>query len=335
MSAAARLWTEFGLGLMRRRLLLRALRNRRSLIAVADRTPQISATDILCFAAVRDEATQIGSFLDHHRKLGVDHFLVVDNASADGTADELRRQPDVSLWQTEQSYREARLGMDWLAWLLARHGHGHWCATLDADERLVYPHHDTRPLRELTNWLDRQGIEALAAQLLDLYPRGRLSAADNSTHALCWFDGWGYTCAQHPRFGGLTIRGGARQRAFFSGTDDPGPYLQKVPLIRWNRRFVYASSTHAALPRRLNRGLDARLGNPTGVLLHLRFSNQAIVNARDEKTRRQRHAGDGARYERYYDAVLADPVLWTPDSVRLEDWRQLERLGLMTRGLWD
>ena len=51
--------------------------------------------------------------LDHHRKLGVRHFLIVDNASTDGTA-QLLDQPDISLWTTSASYKASRFGMDWL-----------------------------------------------------------------------------------------------------------------------------------------------------------------------------------------------------------------------------
>ena len=78
-------------------------------------------------------------FLDYYRRLGVDHFLFVDNGSDDGTAEYLAAQPDVSLWATNHSYRLARFGVDWLGWLQWRYGHGHWCLTVDADELLVYP----------------------------------------------------------------------------------------------------------------------------------------------------------------------------------------------------
>ncbi len=63
----------------------------------------------------------------------------------------------MSLWRCDASYREARFGLDWAGALLWRFGRGHWCATVDADELLVYPHHDTRPLPDLTAHLDRIG----------------------------------------------------------------------------------------------------------------------------------------------------------------------------------
>ncbi|MFT3690635.1 glycosyltransferase family 2 protein [Paenirhodobacter sp.] len=317
----------------RQLLLLRAFRHRRDLTPMADRSGQIRPGAILLFATVRAEARRLPAFLEHYRKIGVDHFLIVDNASRDGTAELLATQPDVSLWTTGHSYRDSRFGMDWLTWLMIRHGHGHWCLTVDADELLVLPHHGTRGLRDLTAWLDSRGIEAVTALMLDLYPQGPLSTARLDPLTDSWFDPWGYDWQYQPRFGNISIRGGPRQRVFFADRPQQAPHLHKTPLIRWNRRHVYVSSTHIALPPRLNTGFDARRNQPTGVLLHTKFLDQPIPHAREEKCRRE-HFTEVDLYDSYYDRVIADPVLWHPQSQRYENWAQLEALGLMTRGGW-
>ena len=79
-----------------------------------DRTTGIKRTDILLFVTVRNEEERLPYFLDYYRRLGIDHFLFVDNASTDGTGELLRRQDDVSLWSSDQSYRLSRFGVDWL-----------------------------------------------------------------------------------------------------------------------------------------------------------------------------------------------------------------------------
>ena len=121
----------------RRRLLWRAFRSRHALTPLHDRTAAIRPGDVLAFCVLRNEAERLPHFLSHYRRLGVAHFLVVDNASDDGSA-ALLDAPDISVWQTGASYKAARFGLDWLNWLLLRHGHGHWCLTVDADEILVY-----------------------------------------------------------------------------------------------------------------------------------------------------------------------------------------------------
>ena len=202
----------------------RAFRKRRQITALADHAHRIAKGDILVFATVRNEAERLPFFLDHYRRLGVGHFLFVDNASDDGTAALLLAQPDVSLWTTDASYKRARFGLDWLTWLQFRHGHGHWCLTVDADEILIYPWWETRPLPALTQWLDRERIRSFSAMMLDMYPKGPVAAAphvagQNPMDSLGWFDAGNYMTQRQHRLQNLWIQGGPRARAFFA--DDP------------------------------------------------------------------------------------------------------------------
>lgn len=327
----------YRLRLKRRGLLWRAFRSRRQLRALADRTAAIGPATILGFATVRNEGLRLPYFLDHHRRLGIGHFLIVDNGSDDGSAEWLAGQGDVSVWHTAASYKASRFGLDWLNWLLFRHGAGHWCLTLDADEILIYPHWQTRDLADLTGWLQAQGVDFFAAMMLDLYPQGRLSdtryaAGDDPLRALPWFDATGYDRTPQQRFRNTSIRGGVRRRVFFAGQPDHAPHLHKTPLIRWNRSFAYVSSTHIVLPRRLNGGF-ARSQLPTGALLHTKFLQNILDKSREEKARGE-HFTHVERYGVYYDSLIADPDLWTPASQRFVGWEQLERLGLMQRGAW-
>ncbi|PTW43806.1 glycosyltransferase family 2 protein [Rhodovulum kholense] len=331
-------WWALRLRWRRARLLVRALRKRGELQPVADRTAAIRPGAILAFACLRNEAERLPHFLDHHRRLGVSQFLIVDNASTDDTPRLLADAPDVSVWRSEASYRAARFGMDWLTWLLTRHGAGHWCLTLDADELLVFPRHDSLGLPALTAWLDARRIPMLAALMLELYPEGPLSSARcapgaDPLEALPLFDAEGYLWDRQRRYAGISIRGGVRRRAFFADAPDRAPHLHKTPLIRWRRGHVYVSSTHIALPRRLNAGFDARRDAPTGALLHSKFLDLALAKSAEDKVRCQHFTHPG-RYGVYYDAILADPVLADARSVRFRDWRQLQALGLIAGGAW-
>ncbi len=44
---------------------------------------------------LRDERVRLPWFLHYYRAMGVRHFLMVDNASTDGSTEYLRNQPDV------------------------------------------------------------------------------------------------------------------------------------------------------------------------------------------------------------------------------------------------
>ena len=338
-AAAGDAWLAYRLRLHRRRLLARALRKRRELCPVIDRSAQIAPGDILCFAVLRNEMTRLPHFTAHHRRLGVRHFLAVDNGSTDGTRDWLAAQPGISVWQTAHSYKRARFGMDWLNGLLMRHGHGHWCLTLDADECLIYPYHETRSLPALTAWLEGQGRTAFGALMLDLYPKGPLDAGtvtpgDDPFARLCWFDAGNYTITRKPDLHNLWIQGGVRARRFFAGDPRRAPTLSKIPLVRWHWRHAYLSSTHQLLPRRLNRVYDTDGGEaPSGILLHSKFLPEVVDRAAEERCRGE-HFANSALLGSYYDSLTRAPDLWCPTSTRLGGWRQLEALGLMSRGGW-
>lgn len=323
----------------RQRLLWRAVRRRRQLSPVVDRTLRIAPDDVLCFLCVRNEADRLPHFLRHHRALGVRHFLAVDNASTDGTGQLLAGQQDISLWRTTASYKASRFGMDWLTWLMMRHGHGHWCLTLDADELLVYPYWQTRPLAALTGWLEGQGRESFGALTVDMYPEaavshGSVAPGEDPIRHLAWFDAGNYQVQVQPRMRNLWIQGGARARAFFAGTPRQAPTLNKTPLVRWHWRYAYVNSTHTLLPPRLNLVYDTEGGELTsGVLLHTKFLPGIADRSAEEKARGE-HFADAAQYAAYYDRLTADPVLHTKASTRYTGWRQMEALGLMSRGGW-
>jgi len=142
--------------------------------------------------------------------------------------------------------------MDWLGWLHLRHGHGHWCLTLDADELLIYPHWTTRPLPALTGWLDQQGRKAFGVLTVDMYPEGpvsegKITADDDPISHLCWFDAGNYQVQVQPRMRNLWVQGGARARTFFADQPRKAPTLNKTPLVRWHWRYAYVNSTHALL----------------------------------------------------------------------------------------
>jgi hypothetical protein len=263
----------------------------------------------------------------------------VDNDSDDGSAQYLAEQPDVSIWRTRASYKRARFGVDWLNWLQLKYAHGHWALTVDPDEFLIYPFCDTRPLRALTDWLDASSIKSFSAMLLDMYPKGRLDeqpyqSGQNPIEIASWFDSGNYLLSRNFSFTNLWIQGGPRARVFFKDNPEKAPALNKIPLVKWDRRYVYVSSTHMLLPRGLNQVYDEWGGEKaSGVLLHAKFLDTFSAKALEELERGQHYAGS-VEYKAYADSLQTDPQLWCKWSERYINWRQLEILGLMSKGNW-
>lgn len=336
-----RLALSYRLRLRRRRLNLRALRKRRELTKISNRTKAIGKSDVLLFTTIKDEYSRLPYFLDYYRKLGVGHFLFVDNNSTDGGAEYLKSQTDVSLWSTEASYKKSRFGMDWLTWLLRVYGHEHWCLIVDADEFFVYPYCDTRPLSALTDWLDVSELRAFGAMQLDMYPKTgskkkMYSTGQNPLDIAAWFDTGNYTLEYSPFLYNLWIQGGPRARRFFY--DDPlnAPALNKIPLVKWHRGYAYDSSTHMLLPRGLNLVYDQRGGEKAcGALLHTKFwSTEEFSEKAKLEVQRSEHYSNSYEYKQYLEGLQKNKEFWTSWSEKYSNWRQLELLGLISKGNW-
>jgi hypothetical protein len=331
--------TSYQLRWHRKILRLRAGIKARSLKPVQNRTAQIARDDILLFCTFRNENQRLPYFLQYYRDLGVDHFLFVDNGSDDGGADFVASQPDVSLWHTNASYGAARYGMDWLGHLQNKYACGHWALTVDTDEFFVYPFCDTRPLRALADWLDASQVRTFGAMLLDMYPKGPASAQPyargSDPFAIAnWFDAGNYTMTRNRLMRNLWIQGGPRARMFFADQPKLAPALNKIPLVKWQKPYVYVSSTHMMLPRGLNLVYDQQGGEKTsGILLHPKFLDTFTARVAEESARGE-HYAQGREYRSYADESGGDPDFWGQWSEQYINWRQLEILGLMSKGNW-
>ncbi len=334
-----RLFTRYKLRLARRRWLVRAFRKRRELRSIVNHTASINPTSILLFSTMRNERVRLPYFLQYYRELGVNQFLIVDNDSDDGTGEYLAAQPDVSLWHSKHSYKRARFGVDWLNWLQTRYGHNHWCLVVDPDEFFVYPFCDTRPLRALTDWLDSSSIKSFSAMILDMYPKGPFDLipyfeGEDPLKNACYFDSGNYVIERNAKFGNLWIQGGPRARMFFGDFPERAPALNKIPLVKWQRGYAFASSTHMLLPRGLNLVYDEWGGEKaSGCLLHAKFIHTLVDKASEEMQRKQ-HYANSHEYRAYRAGLAVQPDLWTKWSERYINWRQLEILGLMSKGNW-
>lgn len=329
----------YRLRLRRQRLLLRAFRRRRDLSSVTNRMATCPPQPILLFSTLRNERIRLPYFLDYYRKLGVDHFVLVDNGSDDGSREYLAAEPDVSLWSTGASYKRSRFGMDWVMHLLRRYGRDRWCLTVDVDEFLVFPFCEARPLRALTDWLDSSETRTFSAMLLDMYPKGAMHEqpyreGQNPFEIAQYFDSGNYSIRRNPGLRNLWIQGGPRARLYFTEDPKEAPAMNKIPLVKWDPSFAYVSSTHMMLPRGLNLVYEEAGGEkPSGCLLHAKFLDTFAIKA-EEELRRGQHYAESQEYRAYREGIERERDLWCNWSEKYINWRQLETLGLMSKGNW-
>ena len=105
---------------------------------------------------------------------------------------------------------------------------------------------------DLCDWLDQSGVRSFGTMLVDLYPRGPIADLDyepgqDPFELAQWFDAGNYMISKNPRYGNLWIQGGPRARVYFPDEPDKAPSLNKIPLVKWDRRYAFVSSTHMLL----------------------------------------------------------------------------------------
>lgn len=306
---------------------------------IYDRTGRIKSGDVLLMTMSRDDNLRIPHFLNYYRDLGVDHFLFVDNLSVEPVADLLATEEDCSLWRTNEPYENTRWGVDWMNAILPRYAVGHWVLTVDVDEYFVFPFMESRILRELLAHMEDLYNPSLYSLLIDMYPEGPIEDAvlKEGQHPLevaPYFDASGYYAMAEVNED-TWVRGGPRLRTIHNGILDDAPAMNKVPLVKWDRNYVYLYGTHVMRPRRLNHGHHQAFHSPTGALLHFKFLSmfrEKVQFAIEAKN----HFEESREYKKYQEHLEngSSLTLCSAISKKYLNSDTLMQSNLITDGSW-
>ncbi len=131
--------------------------------------------DVIVISVMRNSKEWLKSFLTHHRRMGVRHFVIIDNGSTDGSVELLSQQPDVTLLQTYAPYHAYENTMK--RYLAERFCRDHWCLCVDADEQFDFPGSSRMALASLIQYLRTRGFNAVVTQMLDMFSDRPISEA--------------------------------------------------------------------------------------------------------------------------------------------------------------
>jgi hypothetical protein len=147
------------------------------------------------FAVMRNEMYFLPAFLAHYRRLGIRQFVIVDDASDDGTSAYLAAQPDccsgmthirfgtrVSITDPSHEGLAGRAGPILKRVVPDHYLMGQPVLIADADEFLLLP--DALPtVPDVVALMRRRGWKSVAASLIDFYPESLADLEDPTAPA--------------------------------------------------------------------------------------------------------------------------------------------------------
>lgn len=301
------------------------------------------------YGIMRDEMFFLPAFLSHHRELGVEQFLIVDDGSKDGTDAYLREQDDVVVLETPHRFkdpvtvpglagfpRKERAGVALKELVAKRFLYGEVALYLDADEFLILP--DELKLADLVSYMRNKRRAGIAASVVEFFPKSLPEPRPETQHQRLadliadygWFEPEPLVQLRNWT-GPKTINASKSSRlyqAYLSDSDGsaqipPSTPRLKTPLVhhRWGvRRF--GSHRITAVP------------DPECLLTVAHFVWTHQTRAKIERARKWRaHRGGGQKYEWLSELVetigKGDGSLLSPVSQQYQIYRQLLAARLM------
>jgi len=211
---------------------------------------------LLC--AVKDDFARIKMQINHHRNIGVKHFIYIDNISTDGTFEWLKEQEDVTLYTVDALYNST-IRMGWCQSAIEQEGYGKWYLILDSDELFAYPHMENANILKYVSFLENKKISAVTTPMIDMYSQSEIFMAnpdEEIKNAHCFFDTFYY---QDHRYVNWHFGGGPRYRLFSLKNE-----LTKHSLIKVGKDMVI--DVHEIFPFHKNTETRA-----VAFLLHYKF----------------------------------------------------------------
>lgn len=315
------------------------------------------------FGVMRNEMYFLPAFLEHYRKLGVAQFVIVDDASDDGTSAYLASQPDccsgvspirfgqrVTISDPSHGGLAGRAGPIFKRVVPDHYLAGQPVLIADADEFLLLP--EALPtVPDVVALMRRRGWNSVAAALIDFYPQDLAALEDRAAPVTAeeLFRRFGYFDAvpfvtlregQRPQKTGQT----ASERLFrLCSIRNVPPVLDvlpqaltrllplKPPGAAWFKTpiIIYDGATYMVASH------DANLPPPPEILLamaHFKFNGATWQRIRSAIAIKA-HARGGQKYEHYEQMLQVMErrrlAFLGPASQRYEDPRQLLACGLM------
>lgn len=254
----------------------------------------------------KNEQELLSNLLKHHRSIGIEHFLFVDNCSEDTSIDYMLEQPDVSVFVATQEYRHSRFAVNWQETLLSHYGLGRWVLIIDSDELYTYAGSESKSIHSITQVAERENANSFFAPMIDFYPKGELSSAnvagEQQFYSVCdHYDSietmqTDKGLAYGPFSNSPIYHGGLRKRIFGNYNQFPAPnYLnQKYNLLKFEPNMRLIEGLHFMQ--------GARISQVSAAIMHFKYHAGFHAKVVREINSGQ-HWNGATEYKRYADII--------------------------------
>lgn len=144
-------------------------------IKVATKTNHVSGpkkivlqeNEVALVCLLKNAEFYLEHLLEHHRSIGVKHFLLIDNGSTDKTRELVAKQPDVTVYSNTLPAKEYECLLR--ANIARRVVNGGWFLFVDSDELIVFSRGENRHISQFIEYCNMQKYDAVIGQVLDFF----------------------------------------------------------------------------------------------------------------------------------------------------------------------
>lgn len=218
------------------------------------------SSKVILICIVKNDLLKMKNLIQHHRKIGIKHFAILDNGSSDGTVEWLKNQNDVDLFHVQDKYTTNRREA-WVNKLIAYYGLKKWYLILDSDELFAFYKMESRNIEYLIDYCKEHSIDRMRAVMIDMYGSNSFYSANEESDYLAkckYFDINSYKYENRDVVDLIT--GGPRSRIF-----NQKPWLTKYPLCYFEEGDIQGKS-HFLFPYKKNKNTKCY-----SAILHYKF----------------------------------------------------------------
>lgn len=123
--------------------------------------------EVVLVCLLKDAEYYLEHLIEHHRSIGVKHFLLIDNGSTDKTTELFAEAPDVTVYSNTLPAKEYECLLR--AQIARRVVKGGWFLFADSDELIAFSRGEGRQISQFIEYCNANKYDAAIGQVIDFF----------------------------------------------------------------------------------------------------------------------------------------------------------------------